>query len=508
MATYITVKITDTTPIEASISGSSLSRPYADVRAYGAVGDGSTDDTSAIQAAVDGLPTSTPNGGTVLFPAGTYLVSSAITTGSLSNIHFRGMGTGATIIRANSAAIDVFCVGPAATPRKNRFSFSDLHIDSDVTKTAGAGINFQNTTWISVHNVFINEMDVGISMNNVSTGFLDKVIIYNDGTSATKKGIYIEDGNDQIIDHTLIYFGATNEGHSGIHVVDTDAMWIDNTDVIGCAKGLALMPTGAGKAIDWSFISNSAFDSGTNGVGIYIEVAASGGLKGIVFTNTWTGSNTKGVHIASSAGYVDGVHFLGHRSISNSEQGVLIADGENITLDNLYCTNNGKSASEAGIEIAANISEFAIRNCRSGQMANQSNTQGYGILVNAGTGDNYIITDNDVRLNITKGILDSANGNNSIVADNLHSDGIDVASTATVTLPSSGDFFNVTGTTNITSVTASWTGRRVSLKFAGILTFTDGSNLKLAGDFVTTADDVITIVCDGTSWFEETRSIN
>ena len=32
----------------------------------------------------------------------------------------------------------------------------------------------------------------------------------------------------------------------------------------------------------------------------------------------------------------------------------------------------------------------------------------------------------------------------------------------------------------------------MTLMFQGILTFTDGNNLKLAGNFVTTADDTIT----------------
>ena len=41
--------------------------------AYGAVGDGQTDDTAAIQAAIN----ATPAGGVCFFPAGTYLVSSA-----------------------------------------------------------------------------------------------------------------------------------------------------------------------------------------------------------------------------------------------------------------------------------------------------------------------------------------------------------------------------------------------------------------------------------------------
>ena len=82
-----------------------------------------------------------------------------------------------------------------------------------------------------------------------------------------------------------------------------------------------------------------------------------------------------------------------------------------------------------------------------------------------------------------------------------------VASAATITLPDTS-VVNVTGTTNITSVTAGRRGRRVTLVFAGALTFTDGSNLRLAGNFVTTADDTITLVSDGTNWVETARSVN
>lgn len=86
---------------------------------------------------------------------------------------------------------------------------------------------------------------------------------------------------------------------------------------------------------------------------------------------------------------------------------------------------------------------------------------------------------------------------------------VTIASAAAVTLPTLGSIFSVTGTTNITSIIATGNnGRRVTLIFAGILTFTDGSNLKLAGNLVTTADDTITLVCDGTNWFEVCRSVN
>ena len=62
----------------------------------------------------------------------------------------------------------------------------------------------------------------------------------------------------------------------------------------------------------------------------------------------------------------------------------------------------------------------------------------------------------------------------------------------------------------MTSIVAasSVAGRQIVLQFLDIVTFTDGSNLKLAGNFVTSADDTIALVCDGTDWFEVSRSAN
>jgi len=87
--------------------------------------------------------------------------------------------------------------------------------------------------------------------------------------------------------------------------------------------------------------------------------------------------------------------------------------------------------------------------------------------------------------------------------------GSDAASAAELSL-GEGNVFHITGTTNITSIAAadSTEGREVFLIFDGILTFTDGNNLKLAGDFTTSADDVIHLICDGTNWFEVSRSVN
>jgi hypothetical protein len=83
-----------------------------------------------------------------------------------------------------------------------------------------------------------------------------------------------------------------------------------------------------------------------------------------------------------------------------------------------------------------------------------------------------------------------------------------IASATALAIPKSPKLVVITGTTTVTSMTAQIPGRVVTLKFNGILTFTDGSNLKLNGNLVTAADTTITLTCDGTNWYEMSRSVN
>jgi hypothetical protein len=87
--------------------------------------------------------------------------------------------------------------------------------------------------------------------------------------------------------------------------------------------------------------------------------------------------------------------------------------------------------------------------------------------------------------------------------------GTAVASASALPVPT-GRVFHVTGTTGITSITSTnfQAGTVITLIFDGILTVTDGSNLKLAGNFTTAADSTLTLVYDGSNWFETSRSAN
>lgn len=73
---------------------------------YGAAGDGTTDDTAAIQAAIDAITAA--GGGLIYLPPGTYKLTSALTLTEVRDIAILGAGRYSTIIRqvtANTPAV-------------------------------------------------------------------------------------------------------------------------------------------------------------------------------------------------------------------------------------------------------------------------------------------------------------------------------------------------------------------------------------------------------------------
>ena len=74
---------------------------------FGATGDGTTDDTTAIQAAIDSLGA---NGGEIFFPNGTYKLSnSLVATGR--GIHLAGESSDSTVLQMASSAVPILQVG-------------------------------------------------------------------------------------------------------------------------------------------------------------------------------------------------------------------------------------------------------------------------------------------------------------------------------------------------------------------------------------------------------------
>lgn len=81
---------------------------------------------------------------------------------------------------------------------------------------------------------------------------------------------------------------------------------------------------------------------------------------------------------------------------------------------------------------------------------------------------------------------------------------------AAAAITPTGASFHVTGNTNITSMVGTnlTPGQVIRIIFDGTPTFTDGNNLKIAGNLVATADDTITLLWDGSNFYELARAVN
>lgn len=118
--------------------------------------------------------------------------------------------------------------------------------------------------------------------------------------------------------------------------------------------------------------------------------------------------------------------------------------------------------------------------------------------LNATTGHTHDGTSNQGPLLTTLGTL------TTILKEDK---GADVASAAgNIVLGDDGNFFDITGTDAITSITIKPTGTMVTLQTDSTASLVDGGNLKLAGTFQGAADSTITLRSDGTNWYEVSRS--
>ncbi|MEA2703024.1 MAG: hypothetical protein QOD63_969, partial [Actinomycetota bacterium] len=80
------------------------------IKAFGAKGNGRTDDTKAIQAALDAVP---EGGGTVLVPRGTYRIGAPVLI-RRNGTRFQGVGT-QSVLKLRDGVRDTMLALPAAT---------------------------------------------------------------------------------------------------------------------------------------------------------------------------------------------------------------------------------------------------------------------------------------------------------------------------------------------------------------------------------------------------------
>ncbi len=244
------------------------------VKLLGARGDGITDDTAAIQKALNAAAT---GGGTVYIPAGTYRYSTNLTLQGASNVTVRGDGD-TSVLRAADPAHSAFSVLGSSRIVLSSFRVESPSAVSRSSADVAAGVLIASSGPVEVASVTVvgpAESGMMITCDRASTSPSHDVYVHN----STVRGS-LADG----FHTTCGAYAVTVASNAAYHTGD------DSFSSIGY-----LNSGGANRNIVIS--SNYSESSGASGVAI------EGSSQVSVTNNTIVGSVTSGIRVQSNANY-------------------------------------------------------------------------------------------------------------------------------------------------------------------------------------------------------------
>jgi hypothetical protein len=238
-----TVDISTLSPVvPAAITVPALS--WVSVKAYGAVGSGSVDDTAAINLALAALPS---NGGTLYFPAGSYLITSTLNV-STTGTTFQGDGWGSQIL------FDGASVSPAIKAASNiRVNLRYLRVSQTNAASSGTAIDASNFNMSVLEMLLVDgggasgvAPKTGVLMNSATAHYNEvrACRIRYGGTSSV--GVSITGGahSNSVVDCFLLP-QADDSASSGVYINGSHSTNLVHPDVeAGTGNGIWL-DTGA-----------------------------------------------------------------------------------------------------------------------------------------------------------------------------------------------------------------------------------------------------------------------
>jgi hypothetical protein len=367
---------------------------------YGAVGDGVTDDTTAIAAAIIGAA-----GGVLYFPGGSYKVSSALTINSALTVYGDYHNT---LITTTSATANIFTV---TSPYVRIIG---LNLDSSATRSAGWYIDINDTSYVqcSVTDCEMRNWIGGIRVKGTSST-IESCKLYN-GIATTGVAIRVDGGFDITVRDVVSDSAA--DIYAGIYVTEVGDLTIQDCNLIHCGQALYLNPQ-AGQTVASVWAINTFFDTSIRGLNITPDGAAAAVVR-CSFTQCWFSSHSlQGAYLAVLNGAtVSGVYFNACQFYLNTGDGLAVAS---TGVEDVH-VRGGAAAGQAaatGISFAADVSEFSVIGAKIGAgdgiVANL-----YGISVAVGTGGNYTIADNILRSNTTSPLVDGGTGTGKCIHHN------------------------------------------------------------------------------------------
>jgi hypothetical protein len=383
------------------------------VKDYGALGDGATNDQAAIQAAINaaGALGVSARGVDVYFPAGVYYFGSVITC-PFNNVMLRGAGWQSTVLMATFTTGDALQLGNGTT--HSGCGLMNMSLWCTGARTTGATIDVNLMNDCLIQNFVINNCYQGILVQGASLKvWIDQGEVNNTNSTANAAGILISNGlgGDTYIRSIVMSNGTAST--AGIQITQSGHFEIINCNCTKCVTGLLINPGAATTYVSYGFVEHSLFDScTTQGMLLSPSVSATAMIRNLMFIDSWFSGSTANpgygitMTVAASA-IIDGLSFIGCRILNNYTHGVYVTTAGPINFSFTDCTISGNSLGSSGaadgVNIVANVSGFTFMNCKIGQQGTAGNTQRYAINIAAGTSGNIQLVNNDCQPNVTVG---------------------------------------------------------------------------------------------------------
>lgn len=353
---------------------------WVNAKRHGATGDGSTDDSAAIQAAVDSLS----NGGICYLPPGTYKVGTKLDLDT-NGVELRGAGAGATILKVVTAT------GIAIDINADRVKVCNLSLQhATTTATAGAAIRLSGGGYADIDGVtfyggwyrniecidgfafvvrdncrLFDHLNAGIwhgQTTNSDRG--DSVIgacTIDTGSGGATNGIFWESGGG------LRVLGTKVLGHTNGVLVDiasgvaTQGVYIRGCSIENCTGyGIRMKRAAGTPTLVMAAISDNQLD--VSGDGISLESAGIG-IAQVVGNNIRVPNTKTGINIGSA---VTGTVVKGN-TVTGASVGIALASDAQVDVtDNSYfgCTTDITNAGglDSTLGVVSYEKQFHINN--------------------------------------------------------------------------------------------------------------------------------------------------
>jgi hypothetical protein len=361
---------------------------------YSAKGDGVTDDTAAIQSAINALGS---QGGEVFLPPGNFLLNGSSPLNLTAPITLRGSGHGATTIRigagfTGTSAITVSsddCMIQGLQIRGASSTTTSNPACHGVTATGVQELRVFNTTFqyvngyalrtfgtsgTTLHGTQINMIKIqscaggihvksdpaalaaNVQISNVFTRFLG----VNSGPNANLDGFRIEDSWDVLAQNIMPWMQATNGGTGAALRVSGNcaAIFIQNLDALGPQTGSA----------------NVVVESGANGDPQNVQIQGGVIQQGLV-----------GILISGASNQV---RVRNVRILNNQTHNVSVTStGYGIYFDECLISQGGAGATGTNYDVSwTGTAEGFITDTRFGSAVVASGTAGVQGIINIANG--------------------------------------------------------------------------------------------------------------------------